>query len=365
MSSEAGSTNTGGPNSSNGRVPETDKRGERGDDENREATVGGSSSRSRSSRDQDSHHDRRVARRDDERREKKRHRKHRHDDSGSDSDSSDESDRHDRKHRSRKHDKKKKKKHRSHRREREEESGSIDSGSEQERDKDKDSRRKHGHKKHKSRRRDHSSDDDSNSDSDSHDNKRRKKHKKEKKKKKHKDRSSDDKDDPTTGTTIPVFGKYGIIKSNIDSMNKMQRSFDVWMGEVKGIPAFTGPKWELQNYFAEYAEDYNTATLPHMKYYDYEKWELEEYAKQQSRNQELAGRSVVMADELQHQELQKKKHAATKKAELNLVFGTMNREKVGDMKRQADLRSQMQIAYKTGDKKTYKRLKDKLEPEEK
>jgi hypothetical protein len=29
------------------------------------------------------------------------------------------------------------------------------------------------------------------------------------------------------------------------------------------------------------------------------------------------------------------------------------------------LRSQMQIAYKTGDKKTYKRLKDKLEPEEK
>jgi hypothetical protein len=148
-------------------------------------------------------------------------------------------------------------------------------------------------------------------------------------------------------------------------MNKMQRSFDVWMGEVKGIPAFTGPKWELQNYFAEYAEDYNTATLPHMKYYDYEKWELEEYAKQQSRNQELAGRSVVMADELQHQELQKRKHAATKKAELNLVFGTMNREKVGDMKRQADLRSQMQIAYKTGDKKTYKRLKDKLEPEEK
>jgi hypothetical protein len=72
-----------------------------------------------------------------------------------------------------------------------------------------------------------------------------------------------------------------------------------------------------------------------------------------------------MADELQHQELQKKKHAATKKAELNLVFGTMNREKVGDMKRQADLRPQMQIAYKTGDKKTYMRLKDKLEPEEK
>jgi hypothetical protein len=137
------------------------------------------------------------------------------------------------------------------------------------------------------------------------------------------------------------------------------------MGEVKGIPALIGPKWELHIYFAEYAEVYNTFTLPHMKYYDYEKWELEEYAKQQSCNQELAGWSVVMADELQHQELQKKKHAASKKAELNLVFAMMNREKLGDMKRQADLRSQMQIAYNTGVMKIYKRLKKKLEPEEK
>jgi hypothetical protein len=154
-----------------------------------------------------------------------------------------------------------------------------------------------------------------------------------------------------------------MIKSSVDSMNKMQRSFEVWMAEVKGIPVFTGPKWELLNYFGEYAEDFNTATFPHVKYYDYEKWELEEYAKQQSRNQELAGRSVVLADELQHQQLQQKKHAATKKAELNLVFGTMNREKVESMKRQAELRSQMQIAFKTGDKETYKKLKAKLEPE--
>ena len=35
---------------------------------------------------------------------------------------------------------------------------------------------------------------------------------------------------------------------------------------------------ELVEYFKEYAEDYNTATMPHIKYYDYNKLEMEEYA---------------------------------------------------------------------------------------
>jgi hypothetical protein len=41
----------------------------------------------------------------------------------------------------------------------------------------------------------------------------------------------------------------------------------------------------------------------------------------------------------------------------------MNPLKVQSMKRQADLRAQMQIAYKMGNMGEYKRLKDKLEPE--
>ena len=45
-----------------------------------------------------------------------------------------------------------------------------------------------------------------------------------------------------------------------------------------------------------------------------------------------------------------------------LTKSLMNREKVQEMKRQADLRSQMQVAYKTGDMETYNRLKEKLGP---
>ena len=36
-------------------------------------------------------------------------------------------------------------------------------------------------------------------------------------------------------------------------------------------------KWEVKELFKEYIEDYNTATLPHEKYINHEKWEMEEW----------------------------------------------------------------------------------------
>jgi hypothetical protein len=34
-------------------------------------------------------------------------------------------------------------------------------------------------------------------------------------------------------------------------------------------------------YFKDFMEDYNTATMPHEKYYNYERWEMEEYRRKQ------------------------------------------------------------------------------------
>ena len=36
------------------------------------------------------------------------------------------------------------------------------------------------------------------------------------------------------------------------------------------------------NYFKEFMEDYNTATMPHEKFYNFEKWEMEEYRRKSS-----------------------------------------------------------------------------------
>jgi hypothetical protein len=35
-------------------------------------------------------------------------------------------------------------------------------------------------------------------------------------------------------------------------------------------------------YFKEFCEDYNTATMPHEKFYNYEAWEMNEYRKNQT-----------------------------------------------------------------------------------
>jgi hypothetical protein len=240
------------------------------------------------------------------------------------------------------------------------------------------SHRKH-HKKH--RRRESSS-----SDEDSYRRKRDKKKRRKKhyyssdeseERKRRKKRSKDDRGDSfsasrkekkkerkekeTSSPAVPAFGQYGIIKAS--DLVKKQRSFEIWMAEVKGIQSFNGPRWEAQNYFAEYCEDYNTATLPHIKYYDYDDWEMKEYRKKQSETAKMASGNSMLADEARHQEEMRLRIAEKEKAELELLRSTMNVEKIQDMKHKAQLQSQLVHAFRTGDIETQKKIQRKLEPD--
>ncbi|EEC45092.1 predicted protein [Phaeodactylum tricornutum CCAP 1055/1] len=143
---------------------------------------------------------------------------------------------------------------------------------------------KHRHRKHRKHHGDRDSESSSAEDesryrderrrSRNHESKKKSKSSTQKRKHKHRRDHKDDHEGNDDSTGLPVFGKYGLLKPS--DLHKMKRSFDVWMAEVQGIPAFNGPKWELQQYFATYVEDYNTATLPHKKYYDYDKWEIDD-----------------------------------------------------------------------------------------
>jgi len=124
-------------------------------------------------------------------------------------------------------------------------------------------------------------------------------------------------------------------------------------------------------YFKEYAEDYNTATMPHMKYYDYEKWEMEEYAKKKREVEEAAaakdgggGGGNVALDELRHREEMAERAKRRRIEEARVMQFGMTAEKKEEMKHQARLRHEMAVAYKTGDEETRKRLQRRLEPEE-
>lgn len=83
----------------------------------------------------------------------------------------------------------------------------------------------------------------------------RKKEKKEKKKKKGSAQSFE-------------WGKYGII-SETDLYNKDQE-FRTWLVEERLINPETLSKDQTKKEFAKFVEDYNTATLPHEKYYNME-----------------------------------------------------------------------------------------------
>lgn len=126
-------------------------------------------------------------------------------------------------------------------------------------------------------------------------------------------------------------------------------------------------------YFKEYAEDYNTATLPHAKYYNYEKWEMEEYARKKHEAEQAAagkdggkggGGHNVALDEFRHKEEMANRAKKRREEELKLVQYAMTAEKREEMKHQAQLRHEMTVAYKTGDEEMRKRLARRLEPEE-
>lgn len=207
-------------------------------------------------------------------------------------------------------------------------------------------------KKSKSRKKDrrkrgagkHRHDDDSNDSgsSSSDDSRKHRKEKKRKKHKKHKKRSKqrgNDNDDSGL-----QFGKYGILKR--DDFSRMQRALEVWLDEVKSISASVLSRRDLQTYFEEFREDFNTATLPHKKYYNFDAWEQAEWDKKKSESTPKQKSN----DELAHKALRRQEEANVK----------LDTETIADMKHQAALRTQMQVAFRTGDTETYERLRRRL-----
>ncbi|KAL0072601.1 hypothetical protein AAF712_000364 [Marasmius tenuissimus] len=67
------------------------------------------------------------------------------------------------------------------------------------------------------------------------------------------------------------WGKYGII-SELDIYNKGPE-FHTWLVEERKINPETISKEQSKKEFARFVEDFNTATLPHEKYYNIETYE--------------------------------------------------------------------------------------------
>eukprot|EP00981_Chlorochromonas_danica_P000235 scaffold55_cov225-Ochromonas_danica.AAC.7 len=146
------------------------------------------------------------------------------------------------------------------------------------------------------------------------------------------------------------------------------------MAEVKRIPdvlmlskrevSIANPVME---HFKSFIEDYNTATMPHEKFYNYEKWEMANYRNQQvealRRNE---SEDFIFNDEASKRiEKQREKQLEEQRAFAALrAQMTQDKDKVESMKRQAGLQTELQLAYKRGDMVTVRRLERLLAPEE-
>jgi len=70
---------------------------------------------------------------------------------------------------------------------------------------------------------------------------------------------------------IQEWGKYGILTET--DIYTRAPEFHTWLVEEKLMNPETVPQAKMKELFSKFAEDFNTATLPHEKYYNLEAWE--------------------------------------------------------------------------------------------
>lgn len=159
------------------------------------------------------------------------------------------------------------------------------------------------------------------------------------------------------------FGARGILRAS--DLHKKMRELECWLREVKGLAPEGMPRGELAERFKDYAEDFNTVTLPHDKYYDLDAWEFEEMRKRRARAGEAGGDAAVsvMADEVAVKRERAAARAAAEQARLRAYTESLSSSKIAAMRAEQLEESHLRRAYQAGDSKAAERLRRKLEPD--
>ena len=167
----------------------------------------------------------------------------------------------------------------------------------------------------------------------------------------------------------PEFGAKGFIKET-DKYDK-EGEFRAWLGEVKKLDVESLQKWEEKELFKEYAEDYNTATLPHEKFYNLEKWSREEAARRAREDPTAAAATAAIERERFNDEEERKREIQAERerrdAEYKRETYLRMRSDSGDLenlREQERLKELRKNAYNMGDMETVARVNKILAPDE-
>lgn len=206
------------------------------------------------------------------------------------------------------------------------------------------------------------SDTDSSNEHESKKSKKSKKKKSKKEKKSHKKHKSD-RTAVKTAVDQNEFGKYGIVR--IEDYYAKQREFEAYMLEVKNMPGvLSAGRGEIMKYFKDFIEDFNTATMPHEKFYNYERWEIMDY--ERKKREKSSGDTSEFNDEDERKQEIKRMRDEMELKKFNALKKTMASDKSlrDGMRRQEALKSELQLAYKQGDETEKARLERLLAPDE-
>ncbi|KAG8467448.1 hypothetical protein KFE25_000764 [Diacronema lutheri] len=192
--------------------------------------------------------------------------------------------------------------------------------------------------------------------------KKHKKHSdKEKKEKKRKSDKAERRDEtPHTGNLMTSWGKYGVIKDDQPEGSRYEHEFQAWLSDVKGLGAAGLAKWELEEHWKTFREDFNTCTLPDKKYYDLRKWTAAQAREAPLRKVER----TVFDDE---EELRRQRAESAKRREQEVSRDTLVRmgatNAIENMRAQELAKMQMQHAWRTGDVGRAEEMLKRMQPE--
>ena len=157
------------------------------------------------------------------------------------------------------------------------------------------------------------------------------------------------------------YGKYGVIRES--DMRDKWPEFALWASEVKGVKDVESMgRSQEKDLFRSFIEDFNTATLPHKKYYDLERYER--HKRRSGRDRVDREKPRVFDDEEERRrevirEKEREKEQRLQEAYTMLKSG----DRAADMREQELLRARMKLAYRTGDHQTAQKLAEKLRPD--
>lgn len=175
-----------------------------------------------------------------------------------------------------------------------------------------------------------------------------------------------------------TFGARGFIASGQRSFFDKQVEFRAWLAEVKGIsPDTPMPKSDQLEHFKDYVEAYNTASLPHDKFYDMDAWDKRVAAGEADEGRkgdvgrfidaedDGAGAFNMVAEAAARRAQAAAAAAAAQQATTAALLAGIDRQRLAGLARQQELQAALQHAHKTGDQREVARLTRLLKPEDK